>query len=109
EGGRTVLFVSHNMNAIEQMCKSCILLEKGNIKQEGSNVSQIVKDYLSPYREGVPLSEWINDGNEFENPWFKPYKFIITDSFGNTLINPISNNQDIWIQIEGNIDRLNPA
>jgi lipopolysaccharide transport system ATP-binding protein len=55
------------------------------------------------------LSEWINDGNEFENPWFKPYKFIITDSFGNTLINPISNNQDIWIQIEGNIDRLNPA
>ena len=109
EGGRTVLFVSHNMNAIEQMCKSCILLEKGNIKQEGSNVSQIVKDYLSPYREGVPSSEWINDGNEFENPWFKPYKFIITDSFGNTLSNPISNNQDIWIQIEGNIDRLNPA
>ncbi len=107
--GRTVLFVSHNMNAIEQMCKSCILLEKGNIKQEGSNVSQIVKDYLFPSGEGILPSQWINSENEFENPWFKPYKFFISDLFGNPLSNPISNNQDIWIQIEGNINRLDSA
>jgi lipopolysaccharide transport system ATP-binding protein len=109
EGGRTVLFVSHNMNAIEQMCKYCILLEKGSVVQRGSNVSQIIKDYLFPCGEGILSSHWINDGKEFENPWFKPYKFLITDYFGNSLSNPISNNQDIWIQIEGSIDRLDPA
>jgi lipopolysaccharide transport system ATP-binding protein len=107
--GRTVLFVSHNMSAIEQMCKSCILLEDGTIKQRGSNVSQIVKGYLSPCGEELLPSQWINDGKKFENPWFKPYKFFITDAFGNPLGNPISNHQDIWIQIEGNIDRFDPA
>lgn len=104
-----VLFVSHNMNAVEQMCKSCILLEKGNIKQRGSNVSQIIKDYLSPCEDELLSPQWINDGEEFESPWFKLYKFFITDAFGNLLSNPISNNLDIWIQIEGRIDLLDPA
>lgn len=29
--GRTILFVSHNINAIQQLCKKCILLEKGKV------------------------------------------------------------------------------
>ena len=32
--GRTVLFVSHNMNAIEQLCTSCLMIENGKIKNE---------------------------------------------------------------------------
>ena len=107
--GRTVLFVSHNMNAIEQLCKYCILIEKGTIKQKGSNVSQIIKSYLFPSDQEIQSSQWINDGGEFENPWFKPKKFCITDSMGNSLSNPVSNNQDVWIQIEGTIDTLDPA
>jgi lipopolysaccharide transport system ATP-binding protein len=107
--GRTVLFVSHNMNAIEQLCKHCILLEKGTIKQKGSNVSQIIKSYLFPSDQEIQPSQWINDGGEFENPWFKPKIFFITDAMGNSLSNPVSNNQDIWIQIEGTVDRLDPA
>jgi lipopolysaccharide transport system ATP-binding protein len=31
-GGRTVLFVSHNMLAIESLCKSAIFLDAGEIK-----------------------------------------------------------------------------
>jgi len=107
--GRTVLFVSHNMNAIERLCKRCILLEKGSIVQEGSDVSQIVKDYLYPQKEGILPSQWINDGNEFQNPWFEPKKMFVTDSFGNPLSNPISNDQDVWLQIEGSIETPDPA
>jgi len=107
--GRTVLFVSHNMNAIEQLCMRCILLEKGTIRQTSSNVTQIIKGYLFPSDQEIRLSQWINDGEEFENYWFKPKIFFITDAMGNSLSNPVSNNQDIWIQIEGRIDRLDPA
>jgi lipopolysaccharide transport system ATP-binding protein len=44
EGGRTVLFVSHNMAAVEDLCHNCILLENGTIKNHGKTVD-ILKMY----------------------------------------------------------------
>ena len=43
--GRTVLFVSHNMAAIENLCRSSILMENGRIKQIG-DVNKITQQYL---------------------------------------------------------------
>ena len=43
--GRTVLFVSHNMAAIRQLCNKCILLDKGSLKAIGQT-EEIVKNYL---------------------------------------------------------------
>lgn len=43
--GRTVLYVSHNMNTIRQLCDRCIVLDKGKIKFEG-NVEDAVAIYL---------------------------------------------------------------
>jgi lipopolysaccharide transport system ATP-binding protein len=54
-------------------------------------------------------SQWTNSGFEFENPWFKPNRFFIKNSFNNILNNPVSNNQDLWLQIEGTVDALDPA
>jgi lipopolysaccharide transport system ATP-binding protein len=31
QGGRTVLFVSHNMNAVERLCRRVIQLERGRV------------------------------------------------------------------------------
>ena len=45
-GGRTVLFVSHNMGSIRQLCKSGIMLENGMVKQSG-NIHDVVDYYLS--------------------------------------------------------------
>ena len=42
--GRTVLFVSHNMGTILQLCGSCILLNKGEVESSG-NTSTIVENY----------------------------------------------------------------
>jgi lipopolysaccharide transport system ATP-binding protein len=40
KGGRTVLFVSHNMNAIQSLCESCIFMENGKnlLKAETNKV-----------------------------------------------------------------------
>jgi len=43
--GRTVLFVSHNMVAIESLCRDAILLESGIIKSSGPS-NQIIHGYL---------------------------------------------------------------
>ena len=45
-GGRTVLFVSHNMASIKALCNHSILLENGMIKCMGKT-SQIISEYLS--------------------------------------------------------------
>lgn len=46
KSGRTILFVSHNMAAIQSLCKRCILLDKGRIKMIGE-VREVVEKYLS--------------------------------------------------------------
>jgi lipopolysaccharide transport system ATP-binding protein len=43
--GRTVLFVSHNMTAIQNLCKNCIFIDKGKINTIGPTEG-IVKQYL---------------------------------------------------------------
>lgn len=43
-GGRTVLFVSHNMSAIQRLCQSVYLLEQGNIITRG-NAADVVDEY----------------------------------------------------------------
>lgn len=45
-GGRTVLFVSHNMAAIEELCPKSILLKNGAIESSGPT-HQVVSGYLT--------------------------------------------------------------
>jgi lipopolysaccharide transport system ATP-binding protein len=44
--GRTVLFVSHNMNAINRLCNSGIILSNGTLSHQGK-VQDVVERYLS--------------------------------------------------------------
>lgn len=44
--GRTVLFVSHNMASIQNLCKTGILLDTGQIKMTG-NVGDVINAYIS--------------------------------------------------------------
>ena len=43
--GRTVLFVSHNMLAIENLCDRCVLMENGNLAGDGRSFN-IISKYL---------------------------------------------------------------
>lgn len=43
--GRTVLYVSHNMNTIRQLCDRCIVLDKGKVIFEG-NVEESIEIYM---------------------------------------------------------------
>lgn len=54
EGGRTVLFVSHNMAAIENLCQTCILLDKGRIVIS-DQTQNVIDRYLSIQRETSPI------------------------------------------------------
>ena len=54
--GRTVLFVSHNMAAVESLCTAALLLREGRVHSVGS-ARAVVQEYLNLVRDlqSVPL------------------------------------------------------
>ncbi|AWH72888.1 ABC transporter ATP-binding protein [Dokdonia sp. Dokd-P16] len=57
--GRTVLFVSHNMASINDLCTRCIVLENGSVKFDG-NTALAIDQYLSINNESEQNSIYIN-------------------------------------------------
>jgi len=60
--GRTVLFVSHNMVAIQNLCTRAIYLENGEKKYENSPASVI--DYYLESQDLIPNSSFKNDTSD---------------------------------------------
>ena len=57
EGGRTVLFVSHNMQAITTLCSRVILVNKGAIIQD-DETSKVIQNYLMFETSKEGIIEW---------------------------------------------------
>jgi lipopolysaccharide transport system ATP-binding protein len=57
-GGRTILFVSHNMAAVESLCTRAVMIEQSRIAQSG-RTTDVIAAYLSsfPMASRVPLAE----------------------------------------------------
>jgi len=46
-GGRTVLFISHDMVSVQNLCNRAIWLDKGRVRADSSDVKQVTQAYLS--------------------------------------------------------------
>jgi len=57
EEGRTVLFVSHNMTAINSLCDRAMMLVGGEAALIGTP-AEVVRSYLRPDRQGGPRRAW---------------------------------------------------
>jgi lipopolysaccharide transport system ATP-binding protein len=62
EQGRTILFVSHNMQTISRLCTRAILLENGQIKDDDV-ADKVVASYLTSESVSTCTRVW-NDGND---------------------------------------------
>ncbi len=49
--GRTVLFVSHNMTAVNELCQRCLLLDHGRLVTNGPT-SEVIDEYLEKMSSG---------------------------------------------------------
>jgi lipopolysaccharide transport system ATP-binding protein len=78
--GRTILFVSHNMGAITQLCERAILLEKGQVKRIGPS-KEVVADYLSSSIGTEVRSTWVNPSPESDhsNVQFRSIRLLSSD------------------------------
>jgi lipopolysaccharide transport system ATP-binding protein len=97
--GRTILFVSHNMGAVQALCSKAILLQSGKSIFEGST-----RDTIAKY------SHMAFDGNKASIRWSDPeqapgkfgVKMLsvrVLDDLGNER-NIISDNEEFYLEME---------
>jgi lipopolysaccharide transport system ATP-binding protein len=55
--GRTILFVSHNMQAVNNLCKRAMFLQKGRLMNIGS-AEKVVNGYLGGIQQNRMVQEW---------------------------------------------------
>ena len=66
ENGRTIIFVSHNMQAVTGLCQKTIWLQKGSVVANG-DTQTVVNAYLNAYQHKLWKQEWTAEkapGNE---------------------------------------------
>ena len=86
EGGRTVLYVSHNMKTVEALCERTVLLEQGKVAKIGPT-SEVTQYYLGMgggqgeiFRVSTPVLKWIgliNRGELNDNSPDQDLEFLI--------------------------------
>lgn len=96
--GRTVLFVSHNMAAVEKLCKTGIVLENGSISYAGVIQESILK-YLN---NNIFYKQRIIDGVKKKHKNLLLYKITINNSDDN-LVNISPDENAFRISIQGNL------
>lgn len=55
KGGRTVIFVSHQLEFLAQLCKRCLLVDRGEIIEDGAS-RDVISHYIQLVRNAAPIS-----------------------------------------------------
>jgi lipopolysaccharide transport system ATP-binding protein len=110
-GGRTVLFVSHQMNAVKSLCSKVVWLAQGRVS-EFADAAGVLGRYLSG--EQQPFV-WSSDaaerakGDGLDSPQFAPRRFELVNSDLTTVTGAVGADEKVGVVIEGDIETLDPA
>ncbi len=109
-GGRTVLFVSHNMNAIESFCTHALYLDHGQVRTYGRDVRGIITEYIGQGATGdEPSSVWVNRDNRVDHPVMQPVYFAIENGQGQPVTASVRNDERLVVVIRADVRQLDPA
>jgi lipopolysaccharide transport system ATP-binding protein len=105
--GRTVLFVSHQMNAIRSFCTRCIWLHHGKVVDQG-DPETIISRYMD---FNTHETEWHQDPDKpiMVNPNFTPQRLALIDQEGHLLQRDLHADEPLNILIEGVCERPSSA
>ena len=100
--GRTILFVSHNMDSIRDLCKTSILLENGQLIRKGET-SDIISNYMKKY-EVTDIVNFVDKFDEINNN-IMALKFVKLINKDGSLVRSDLSRSDFGIEI--NFEILN--
>ncbi len=75
--GRTIIFVSHNMQAVQTLCKTALYLKAGQVEDFGST-DKVINKYLSKEVKNQMDASWPNNDDAPGNSFIRLLKAKIT-------------------------------
>lgn len=96
--GRTVLFVSHNMAAVKNLCTRGVVLQNGQLVYDGSTDGAI--DYYLKKNDVEFVESKIKDRISFKKPYIQIEKVTVNGTEENTITVP-ANQQYMEFEIQG--------
>jgi lipopolysaccharide transport system ATP-binding protein len=96
--GRTVLFVSHQMNAVQTLCPKTLWLQQGAVHDFGETRA-IIAEYL---KVELTQTEWRSDGSSaVRNRYFNPLRVAVVDRQLQPIARDIHADEAFGVLIEG--------
>ena len=103
--GRTVLFVSHNMGAVKNLCKRGIVLDQGQIAFDG-DAEEAIDFYIDSNVQNSVKQIFINDHDHRDGQQSKDLEFVKAEIFNSDIEHLAT---DEAIQLRAKIKRNNPS
>ncbi|WP_025763966.1 ABC transporter ATP-binding protein [Dyadobacter tibetensis] len=105
ESGRTLLFVSHNLTAIQALCNRAFYFEKGRLIDQG-DTTHIVTNYLSKVSHKTLEKHWDHIHDAPGNDEVRIKSFKVTPEYQDNLSHidvrtPVDFEFEFWNMVEG--------
>jgi lipopolysaccharide transport system ATP-binding protein len=104
--GRTILFVSHNMGAIEAFCSRILHLHNGCVVQDSRQVVPAIKHYLNGERASGG-AKWVRDDKRYDNEFFNPVEMYLQGADGGSAA-LFNRNDEVRLTVRGTIPQEDP-
>ncbi len=103
--GRTVLFVSHNMEQVKNLCNKGIVLEKGRVIREDKEIGKSINYYLGKNEDNsdIVTTRWKNKDKIYDK-CFNPLCMEILDINNQLVSKPLDYTKDYKIRLTVSID-----
>jgi lipopolysaccharide transport system ATP-binding protein len=95
--GRTVLFVSHNLGAVSNLCDRCVMLHKGTVRMIGDTES-VVNAYLSAGIQAEGEKVW-GELDKQKNPYLHMHSVRVLNSDTRTVTASYDMRKPITIEL----------
>ncbi|MCP4420628.1 MAG: ABC transporter ATP-binding protein [Chloroflexi bacterium] len=97
-GGRTILFVSHNMGAVNRLCERVIWIDNGQVVMSGEP-QKVIGEYLTRYTNSEGQCLWPKGISNPESDELKALSISILDE-SDTVTSSISVHKPFALEIE---------
>lgn len=108
--GRTVLFVSHKMSAVDQLCNRIIWLDQGRVVLDSTDTYAATSRYLfGDQKQSLKSAIIAADVPPLDTEFFTFQSFRIKDSNGKTISGPVVATAEVFVEIGLRIKKLHPS
>lgn len=101
--GRTVLFISHNMEAVKQLCNQVMVLDSGKMLAMGNDTGKLIESYFAP-QSGSTV--W--KGHE-TSKFLTVTEFGLKSFEGEMLSRPVGIDEDVVCYVECELEEIHSS